>query len=143
MSFYRKFGDFMQSPLNGLALDIPILVVDDFSTMRRILKNCLSELGFMNISEADDGLNAIEKLRENDFKLIISDWKMPNMMGIDLLKAVRADEKYKSIPFVMVTAEGGKESMTEAINAGVSDYVVKPLCRETLGKKIEAAFAGK
>ena len=130
----------MQNSLTGLALDIPILVVDDFSTMRRILINCLNELGFNNISEADDGTNAISKLKQKDFKLIISDWKMPNMMGIDLLKAVRADEQYKSIPFVMVSSEGLNENMTEAIKAGASDFVIKPLTSALLGAKIEAVF---
>jgi two-component system chemotaxis response regulator CheY len=133
----------MSNSISDLKQDMPILVVDDFSTMRRILINCLAELGFKNISEADDGLTAIEKLKKNDFKLIISDWKMPNMMGIDLLKAVRADEKYKSVPFVLVSAEGQNENLAEAISAGASNYVIKPLTTEVLGSKIEAAFAGK
>lgn len=133
----------MSNSISDLKQDMPILVVDDFSTMRRILINCLAELGFKNISEADDGLTAIEKLKKNDFKLIISDWKMPNMMGIDLLKAVRADEKYKSVPFVLVSAEGQNENLAEAISAGASNYVIKPLTTEVLGSKIEAAFASK
>jgi two-component system chemotaxis response regulator CheY len=130
----------MQSSFPGVDENLPILVVDDFSTMRRILKTCLQQLGFKNIAEADDGVNAMAKLRQNDFKLIISDWNMPNMMGIDLLKAIRADEKYKTVPFVMVTAEGLKENVMEAIKAGASNYVVKPFTADTLGQKLSVVF---
>jgi len=130
----------MQSALPGVDDDIAILVVDDFSTMRRILKSCLQQLGFKNISEADDGVNAMSKLKTKDFKLIISDWNMPNMMGIDLLKAVRADEKYKTVPFVMVTAEGLKENVMEALKAGASNYVIKPFTAEILGQKLGTVF---
>ena len=133
----------MKKSLPSIQQDIPILVVDDFSTMRRIMINCLNELGFNNISEADDGLSAIAQLKQKEFKLIISDWKMPNMMGIDLLKTIRADELYKSVPFVMVTAEGLAENMAEAISAGASDYVIKPLNSGILGSKIEAALGVK
>ena len=133
----------MIKSFQSIQQDIPILVVDDFSTMRRIMINCLNELGFNNISEADDGLSAIAQLKQKEFKLIISDWKMPNMMGIDLLKTIRADEHYKSVPFVMVTAEGLDENMAEAISAGASDYVIKPLNSGILGSKIEAALGVK
>ena len=119
---------------------MPILVVDDFSTMRRILKTCLRQLGFENITEAEDGKIALDKLHNSEFKLVISDWNMPNMMGIDLLKAVRADEKLKAMPFVLVTAEGQKENVIEAAKAGVSNYVVKPFTAETLQVKLEAVF---
>lgn len=129
-----------QSSFPGVDENLPILVVDDFSTMRRILKTCLQQLGFTNIAEADDGVNAMAKLRQSEFKLIISDWNMPNMMGIDLLKAIRADDKYKSVPFVMVTAEGLKENVMEAIKAGASNYVVKPFTAETLGAKLGLVF---
>jgi two-component system, chemotaxis family, chemotaxis protein CheY len=130
----------MKSSLPGVEGDIPILVVDDFSTMRRILKSCLQQLGFTNITEADDGANALTKLHSKEFKLIISDWNMPNMMGIDLLKAVRADEKYKTVPFVMVTAEGLKENVVAALQAGASNYVVKPFTADVLGQKLGAVF---
>lgn len=121
---------------------IPILIVDDFSTMRRIVKNCLKQLGFDNVTEADDGQTAWTKLQsaETEFKLIISDWNMPNMMGIDLLKAVRGDERFKKIPFIMVTAEGQKDNIIEAAKAGVSNYVIKPFTADTLQQKLEAVF---
>ena len=122
---------------------MPILVVDDFSTMRRIVKTCLRQLGFENITEAEDGKVAFEKMQNNDFKLVISDWNMPNMMGIDLLKAVRSDEKLKHIPFVLVTAEGQKENVIEAAKAGVSNYVVKPFTADTLQSKLDAVFSKK
>lgn len=129
--------------LDTLDKKMPILVVDDFSTIRRILKNCLRQLGFENVTEAEDGQIALEKLHQSDFKLIISDWNMPNMMGLDLLKAVRADDKLKSVPFVLVTAEGQKESVVEATKAGMSSYVVKPFTADTLQVKLEAAFSPK
>ena len=131
------------SVLNTLDKNMPILVVDDFNTMRRIVKTCLKQLGFENVSEAEDGKVALDKLNNNDFKLVISDWNMPNMMGIDLLKAVRASDKLKSIPFVLVTAEGQKENVLEAAKAGVSNYVVKPFTAETLQTKLEAVFNKK
>ncbi len=122
---------------------MPILVVDDFSTMRRIVKTCLRQLGFENISEAEDGKVALEKLNNQDFKLVISDWNMPNMMGIDLLKAVRSSDKLKHLPFVLVTAEGQKENVIEAAKAGVSNYVVKPFTADTLQTKLDAVFSKK
>lgn len=131
------------SVLNTLDKNMPILVVDDFSTMRRIVKSCLKELGFENITEAEDGKVALDKMRVADFKLVISDWNMPNMMGIDLLKAVRGDSKLKATPFVLVTAEGQKENVIEAAKAGVSNYVVKPFTAETLQTKLEAVFNKK
>ena len=123
--------------------NMPILVVDDFSTMRRIVKTCLRQIGFENITEAEDGKVALDKIAGQEFKLIISDWNMPNMMGIDLLKAVRASDKWKHIPFVLVTAEGQKENVIEAAKAGVSNYVVKPFTADTLQAKLEAVFAKK
>ncbi len=130
----------MKSSFPNVDSDLPILIVDDFSTMRRIIRTCLQQLGFTNVTEADDGLNAMSKLRSKEFKLIISDWNMPNMMGIDLLKAVRSDEKFKEIPFVMVTAEGLKENVMEAIKSGASNYVVKPFTADTLGQKLGVVF---
>ncbi len=135
-----SLGKKNMSVLNSLDKNMPILVVDDFSTMRRIVKTCLRQLGFENITEAEDGKIALEKMELNEFKLVISDWNMPNMMGIDLLKSVRANEKYKNVPFVLVTAEGQKENVIEAAKAGVSNYVVKPFTADTLQTKLEAVF---
>lgn len=128
--------------LNAVDKKMPILIVDDFSTMRRIVKNCLKQLGFDNVTEADDGQTAWTKLQngETEFKLIISDWNMPNMMGIDLLRAVRADEKFKGVPFLMVTAEGQKDNIIEAAKAGVTNYVIKPFTADILQQKLEAIF---
>jgi two-component system chemotaxis response regulator CheY len=131
------------SVLNSLDKAMPILVVDDFSTMRRIVKNCLKQLGFENITEAEDGSVALQKLGANEFKFIISDWNMPNMMGIDLLKAVRGDAKLKAIPFLMVTAEAQKENVIEAAKAGVSNYIIKPFTADVLQTKMEAIFKQK
>lgn len=128
------------SVLDALDKKMPILVVDDFNTMRRIVKNCLKQLGFENISEAEDGRIALTKLTDGDFKFIISDWNMPNMMGIELLKAVRGDPKLKEVPFLMVTAESQKENVLEAAKAGVSNYIIKPFTADILQTKMEAIF---
>ncbi len=117
-----------------------ILVVDDFSTMRRIIKNLLRDLGFTNISEADDGSTALPMLQNGDFDFLITDWNMPGMTGIDLLKAVRADERLAKMPVLMVTAEAKKDQIVEAAQAGVNGYVVKPFTAETLKEKIEKIF---
>lgn len=117
-----------------------ILVVDDFSTMRRIVKNILQQLGFTNVDEAEDGKVALGKLRNNAFDFVISDWNMPNMMGIDLLREVRGDPNLKQLPFLMVTAESQKENVIEAVQAGVSNYIVKPFTADTLETKLEAIF---
>lgn len=116
---------------------IKILIVDDFATMRRILKNILKQLGFNNITEADDGTTALEELAKNSFDLIISDWNMPKMTGIELLKKVRSDPASKDIPFLMVTAEAQKQNVIEAVQAGVSNYVVKPFTAESISEKLE------
>lgn len=134
--------------MSGLASvdrNIPILVVDDFSTMRRIVKGCLKELGFNNITEAEDGKIALDKLQAGNgtFKLIISDWNMPNMMGIDLLRAVRSDANLKALPFVMVTAEAQKENVIEAAKAGVSNYIIKPFTADQLQTKLDQVFSKK
>ena len=120
--------------------DMKILVVDDFSTMRRIIKNLLRELGFNNVSEADDGKTGLAALQNTEFDFLITDWNMPGMPGIDLLKAVRADEKLKSIPVLMVTAEAKKEQIIEAAQSGVNGYVVKPFTAQTLKEKIDKIF---
>ncbi len=118
-----------------------ILIVDDFATMRRIVKNILKQLGFENIVEADDGKAALRVLESQHVDFIISDWNMPNMTGLELLKAVRSNEKFKDIPFLMVTAEALKENIVAAVKAGVSNYIVKPFTAETLREKIEKIFA--
>ncbi|RMD78620.1 MAG: chemotaxis protein CheY [Gammaproteobacteria bacterium] len=120
--------------------NMKILVVDDFSTMRRIIKNLLKELGFKHIEEADDGSTALPKLREGDFDLLITDWNMPGMQGIDLLKAVRADPKLARLPVLMVTAESKREQIVEAAQAGVNGYIVKPFTAATLKEKLERIF---
>ena len=120
--------------------NMKILVVDDFSTMRRIIKNLLRDLGFTNISEADDGQTALPMLQNGDFDFLVTDWNMPGMTGIDLLKAVRADAKLQGMPVLMVTAEAKKDQIVEAAQAGVNGYVVKPFTAETLKEKIEKIF---
>lgn len=117
-----------------------VLVVDDFATMRRIIKNILRQLGYENILEADDGLAALDVLRSDKVDFIISDWNMPRMSGIELLKAVRTTEEWKDTPFLMVTAEGQKENVIEAVKAKVSNYIVKPFTPETLSEKIKKIF---
>jgi two-component system chemotaxis response regulator CheY len=131
------------SILNTLDKNMPVLVVDDFNTMRKIVRNGLKQIGFTNITEAEDGVKALEKLNAGEFKLIVSDWNMPNMMGIDLLKAVRTEEKLKDIPFLMITAEGKKENVLEAAKAGVSNYIVKPFTAEALQEKLEAIYKNR
>ncbi len=118
-----------------------ILVVDDFSTMRRIIKNLLRDLGFTQIAEADDGTTALPMLKAGDFDLLITDWNMPGMTGIDLLKAVRADEKLAKLPVLMVTAEARREQIIVAAQAGVNGYIIKPFTAATLKEKLEKIFA--
>jgi two-component system, chemotaxis family, chemotaxis protein CheY len=121
-------------------LKMNILVVDDFATMRRILKGSLKKIGFSNIFEAEDGKVALQVLSKEDIGLIVSDWNMPNMTGIELLKAVRSNDAFKNIPFLMVTAEGQRENILEAVNAGVSNYVVKPFTPDTIAEKLKSVF---
>ncbi|MEN8718863.1 MAG: chemotaxis response regulator CheY [Oceanococcaceae bacterium] len=118
-----------------------ILVVDDFPTMRRIVRNLLGELGYSNISEADDGQTALPMLKNGDFEFLVTDWNMPGMTGIDLLKAVRADPKLARMPVLMVTAEASKEQIVEAAQAGVSGYIIKPFTAATLAEKLERIAA--
>ena len=120
-----------------------ILVVDDFATMRRIVRNILKQLGYENILEADDGANALEVLKREKIQFIISDWNMPQMSGIELLKTVRATEEWKDLPFLMVTAEGQKENVIEAVKHRVNNYIVKPFTPEILMEKINKIFEGK
>ncbi|MEF2146330.1 MAG: chemotaxis response regulator CheY [Desulfovibrionaceae bacterium] len=117
-----------------------ILVVDDFSTMRKIIKNILRQLGFENVVEADDGTTAWETLNKDNIDFVISDWNMPKMTGIELLRKVRASEEYSDVPFLMVTAEAQQENIIEAVQAKVSNYIVKPFTPETLGDKINKIF---
>ncbi len=124
-------------------LKMNILVVDDFSTMRKIIRNVLKQLGYMNIYEAEDGTAALDVLKREKIDLIISDWNMPQMTGLDLLKAVRASEEWKDLPFLMVTAEGQKENVIEAVKHRVSNYIVKPFTAEVLTEKINKIFEGK
>jgi len=116
---------------------IKVLVVDDFPTMRRIVKNLLKQLGFENIDEAENGEDALRKLKGGDYGLVVSDWNMPVMEGIELLKHIRNDPQLKDIPFLMVTAEAEKEKVIEAIKAGVDNYIVKPFTGEVLKEKLE------
>lgn len=117
-----------------------ILIVDDFSTMRRIIKNLLRDLGFSNTQEADDGNTALPMLQSGNFDFLVTDWNMPGMTGIDLLKAVRADAKLASMPVLLVTAEAKKDQIIEAAQAGVNGYIVKPFTAITLKEKIEKIF---
>lgn len=117
-----------------------ILIVDDFSTMRRIIKNLLRDLGFNNTQEADDGNTALPMLQSGNFDFLVTDWNMPGMTGIDLLKAVRADAKLAGLPVLMVTAEAKKDQIVEAAQAGVNGYIVKPFTAVTLKEKIDKIF---
>lgn len=117
-----------------------ILIVDDFSTMRRIIKNLLRDLGFSNTQEADDGTTALPMLQKGNFDFVVTDWNMPGMQGIDLLKAIRADDQLKNIPVLMVTAEAKREQIIAAAQAGVNGYVVKPFTAATLKEKLEKIF---
>ena len=116
------------------------LVVDDFSTMRRIVRNLLKELGFTNVDEAEDGVIALQKLKSSDFDFVVTDWNMPNMTGIELLRAIRGDAALKGLPDLMITAEAKKENIIEAAQAGASGYIVKPFTAGTLGEKLTKIF---
>ncbi|KAA1058229.1 two-component system chemotaxis response regulator CheY [Azospirillum brasilense] len=119
-----------------------ILVVDDYATMRRIVRNLLTQIGYTDIDEAGDGVSALAKLRESKFGLIISDWNMEPMTGLQLLKEIRADAKLASTPFIMVTAESKTENVIAAKQAGVNNYIVKPFNADTLKQKIQAVIGG-
>ncbi|MDH4088301.1 MAG: chemotaxis response regulator CheY [Nitrospira sp.] len=117
-----------------------ILVVDDMVTMRRIIKNILKQLGFGNVDEAENGQEALQKLKADTFGFVVSDWNMPVMTGIDMLRAIRADEKLKAIPVLMVTAEAQQSNLIEAVQAGVSNYIVKPFTAEMMQEKLGKIF---
>ncbi len=116
------------------------LIVDDFSTMRRITRGLLKELGATNVDEAEDGVQALSKLKAGNFDFVITDWNMPNMTGIELLKAIRSDAKLKSLPVLMITAEAKKENIIEAAQSGANGYIVKPFTAATLSEKLNKIF---
>jgi len=120
--------------------DIRILVVDDMSTMRRIIKTILNQLGYNNIEEAENGKQALGKLKKEKFDFVITDWNMPEMDGLELVKQIRSDDDLKSLPVLMVTAEAKKENVMEALKAGVNNYIVKPFTPEVLKEKMEKIF---
>ncbi len=120
--------------------DMPILIADDYKTMLRILRNLLKQIGFANVDEANDGVSALDMLRKGYYSMVIADWNMDPMNGLQLLREVRADYKLKDIPFIMVSAESKTEYVIQAKEAGVSNYIVKPFNAEILRKKIEAVF---
>jgi two-component system chemotaxis response regulator CheY len=121
--------------------NLKILVVDDFSTMRRIVKNLLGDLGFTNITEADDGASAWPMLQAGDFQFVVTDWNMPGMTGIDLLKHIRGDARLKTLPVLMVTAEAQRDQIVEAAKSGVNGYIIKPFTAVTLKEKLDKIFA--
>ena len=129
--------------MSDLDFTLKVLVVDDMSTMRRIVKNVLKQIGYTDLHEAEDGQRGLQKLKEGGFGLVVSDWNMPVMMGIDMLRAIRADPDLKHIPVLMVTAEAQKENIIEAVQAGVSNYVVKPFTADALLEKLQKIFAKK
>ena len=120
-----------------MSKDMKFLVVDDFSTMRRIIKNLLNDLGYANVTEADDGATALPMLQAGNFDFLVTDWNMPGMPGLDLLKAVRADARLAKMPVLMLTAEAKREQIIEAAQAGVNGYVIKPFTAVTLKEKID------
>jgi two-component system chemotaxis response regulator CheY len=121
--------------------NLKFLVVDDFSTMRRIVRNLLKELGYTNVDEAEDGVVALQKLKGGgNFQFVVTDWNMPNMTGIELLKAIRADAGLKHLPVLMITAEAKKENIVEAAQSGASGYIVKPFTAGTLDEKLGKIF---
>lgn len=121
--------------------NMKILIVDDMATMRRIVKNILKQLGFGNTDEAENGQEGLQKLQaDSSYGFVVSDWNMPVMTGIDMLRAIRADEKLKAIPVLMVTAEAQQANLVEAIQAGVSNYIVKPFTAETMQEKMGKIF---
>ncbi len=129
--------------MSNLDLTLKVLVVDDMSTMRRIIKNVLKQIGYTDLHEAEDGAVGLKKLREGGFGLVVSDWNMPVMSGIELLRAIRADSDIKHLPVLMVTAEAQKDNIIEAVQAGVNNYVVKPFTADALLEKLQKIFAKK
>lgn len=125
----------------ALDLSMTVLIVDDYATMRRILKNIFKKIGYTQLIEADDGISALEQLKKQKIDMIVSDWNMPKMSGLDLLKTVRSTHEYKEIPFIMVTAEAQKKNVIDAVKAGVSNYIVKPFTEEQIVEKLQKVFA--
>ena len=123
--------------------NLSFLVVDDFSTMRRIVKNLLNDLGYVNVTEADDGSMALPLLKNGQFDFLITDWNMPGMPGLELLKQVRADARLAKLPVLMLTAEAKREQIVEAAQAGVSGYVIKPFTAATLREKIDKILSSQ
>lgn len=121
-------------------LSMKVMVVDDFATMRRIVRNILKQIGFSDITEADDGKSAYNQLKREKVDLLLCDWNMPEMSGLELLNKVRADDDLKDIPFVMVTAEAQKQNIIEAVKAGVNSYIVKPFTADTVIEKLKKVF---
>jgi len=130
----------LENPMPADPSKIKFLVVDDFSTMRRIVRNLLKELGFTNVEEAEDGAVALQKLKGGVFDFVVSDWNMPNMDGLTLLQTVRADPALKHLPVLMITAEAKKENIIAAAQAGASGYIVKPFTAATLNEKLVKIF---
>ncbi|MGO1117840.1 response regulator [Rhodovibrionaceae bacterium A322] len=126
--------------MSSVDMNMPILIVDDYKTMLRIIRNLLKQLGFDNVDEATDGAMALQKLRDKPYSLVISDWNMEPMSGLQLLKEVRADGKLQSLPFVMITAESKTENVIAAKQAGVTNYIVKPFNAATLKNKLTAVL---
>lgn len=129
----------------ALKASMKILVIDDMSTMRKIIKKMLNEIGFTNLTEADDGATALPMIKEayasgEPYEFIVSDWNMPKMSGLDLLKDLRASEEYKTLPFLMITAEAEQGNVVIAVKAGVSNFIVKPFSASTLKEKIDKIF---
>lgn len=122
--------------MSAVDLNMPILIVDDYKTMLRIIRNLLKQIGFNNVDEATDGSMALQKLRDKPYGLVISDWNMEPMSGLELLKEVRADGKLNELPFIMITAESKTENVVAAKQAGVNNYIVKPFNAETLKSKL-------
>lgn len=126
--------------MSSVDMSMPILIVDDYKTMLRIIRNLLKQLGFNNVDEATDGSSALQKLRDKEYSLVISDWNMEPMSGMQLLTEVRADTKLKNLPFIMITAESKTENVIAAKEAGVSNYIVKPFNAATLKSKLAAVL---
>ncbi len=126
--------------MSAVDMNMPILIVDDYKTMLRIIRNLLKQLGFNNVDEATDGAAALQKLRDKQYDLVISDWNMEPMSGLQLLKEVRSDNKLKALPFVMITAESKSENVVAAKQAGVTNYIVKPFNAATLKTKLNAVL---
>lgn len=121
-------------------LNMKILIVDDFATMRKIVRNVLKKIGFKNMIEADNGKAALKALKKEEIDLVLCDWNMPEMPGIDLLKTLKSDDELKDIPFIMITAEAQKDNIIEAVKAGVSSYIVKPFTAEIINEKLNVIF---